>query len=96
MSQFSASWRVALRAGRRDALRSKGRSLLIAVMVGTPVLLTVMLTTLVATNDVDQREGLADSMGSAAAAATFLAGAVHQSPDGSIYNWDGTQAICTS
>jgi len=91
VSQFSASWRVALRAGRRDALRSRGRSLLIAVMVGTPVLLTVMLTTLVATNDVDQREGLADAMGTAQASATFLAGAVHQTPDGSTYNWDGKE-----
>jgi len=84
VSEFSASWRVALRAGRRDAFRSKGRSLLIAIMVGTPVLLTVMLTTLVATNDVDQREGLADSMGAAAASATFLGvGGVSQLPDGS-------------
>ncbi|KAA1397185.1 FtsX-like permease family protein [Aeromicrobium ginsengisoli] len=90
MSQFSASWRVALRAGRRDALRSKGRSLLIAVMVGTPVLLTVMLTTLVATNDVDQREGLPDAMGAAAASATFLGPiGVHQSPDGSSYGMTG-------
>lgn len=91
MSQFSASWRVALRAGRRDALRSKGRSLLIAVMVGTPVLLTVMLTTLVATNDIDEREGLADTMGAAPAVATYVAGAVHQSPDGSAYGWDGLE-----
>jgi putative ABC transport system permease protein len=51
-------------------------------MVGTPVLLTVMLTTLVATNNVDQREGLPDAMGTAAASATFRSVAMRQAPDG--------------
>lgn len=81
MSQFSASWRVALRAGRRDVLRSKGRSALIVTMVGTPVLLTVILTTLVASNSISMREGLPDELGHAQASAHYQGGRVVQSPD---------------
>ncbi|MFI5426777.1 hypothetical protein [Aeromicrobium sp. UC242_57] len=82
MSQFSASWRVALRAGRRDVLRSKGRSALIMTMVGAPVLLTVMLTSIVASNEISSAEGLRDQLGSAQAAATYVGGRVEQLPDG--------------
>lgn len=89
MSQFSASWRVALRAGRRDVLRSKGRSALVAVMVGTPVLLTVMLTSLIASNNIDAREGIADTMGSSQALVSYAGTNVVQSPDGDGYGSTG-------
>lgn len=82
MSRTLATWRLAVRVGRRDVLRSKGRSALIMTMVGTPVLLTVMLTTLVASNELSPQERIADDMGSAAAVATYLGGTVMQSPDG--------------
>lgn len=81
MSRTLATWRLAVRVGRRDVLRSKGRSALIMTMVGTPVLLTVMLTTLVASNELSPKERIADDMGSAAAFATYLGGTVVQSPD---------------
>ncbi len=38
MSGRIATWRVALRAARRDAVRARGRSLLVAALVGLPVL----------------------------------------------------------
>lgn len=82
MSRTLATWRLAVRVGRRDVLRSKGRSALIMTMVGTPVLLTVMLTTLVASNDLSPTERIVDDMGSADAVATYLGGTVMQSPDG--------------
>ncbi|WP_456695747.1 FtsX-like permease family protein [Aeromicrobium sp. P5_D10] len=82
MSQFSASWRVALRAGRRDVLRSKGRSALVMTMVGTPVLLTVMLTSIVASSEVSPAEGLRDDLGFAEASAAYFGGTVEQLPDG--------------
>ena len=48
------SWRVALRLARRDALRSKGRTLLVAAMVGIPVLLVGILSTVYHTNKVQR------------------------------------------
>ncbi|MET0820000.1 MAG: ABC transporter permease, partial [Aeromicrobium sp.] len=83
MSRTLATWRLAVRVGRRDVLRSRGRSALILTMIGTPVLLTVVLTTLVASNNLSAQERIADDMGSADAVATYLGGAVEQSPDGS-------------
>jgi putative ABC transport system permease protein len=37
MSRWSASWRVAARIARRDAVRSRGRTALVAAMIGLPV-----------------------------------------------------------
>lgn len=82
MSGLASSWSIALRIGRRDVLRSRGRSALIATMVGTPVLLTVMLTSIVASNDISEREGLPDEIGSAEAVATYVGGTIQQTPDG--------------
>ena len=43
-----AGWRVALRVARRDALRSRGRSALVIVMIGLPVLLSTAIAVLTA------------------------------------------------
>ncbi|MEU7856822.1 FtsX-like permease family protein [Nonomuraea sp. NPDC049141] len=59
MSAFAA----ALRISRRDALRFKGRTALIMVMIGLPVLLITGVLTGAATLDVDMREGLTAELG---------------------------------
>jgi putative ABC transport system permease protein len=61
MSAFAA----ALRISRRDALRFKGRTALIMVMIGLPVLLITGVLTAYATINVDMREGLTAELGSA-------------------------------
>ncbi|MCA2222932.1 ABC transporter permease [Nonomuraea aurantiaca] len=59
MSAFAA----ALRISRRDALRFKGRTALIMVMIGLPVLLITGVLTGYATLDVNEREGLTADLG---------------------------------
>lgn len=58
-----SAWRASLRIARRDALRSKARSLLVIVMVGLPVAATTGLVALLATIDVDTREALPSVLG---------------------------------
>jgi putative ABC transport system permease protein len=67
---WRGSWRIALRLARRDAGRSKARTTLVAAMVGVPVLLIVSLSTLLHTNNISPREGLATRMGQAQALIT--------------------------
>ncbi|MEU7740215.1 FtsX-like permease family protein [Nonomuraea sp. NPDC049158] len=61
MSAFAA----ALRISRRDALLFKGRTALIMVMIGLPVLLITGVLTGYATISVDMREGLTAELGGA-------------------------------
>ncbi|MER6947051.1 FtsX-like permease family protein [Nonomuraea sp. NPDC000554] len=56
---------VFLRISRRDALRFRGRSALIMVMIGLPVLVFSALLTGAATWDVSPREGLTSTLGTA-------------------------------
>jgi putative ABC transport system permease protein len=51
-------------------LRSKGRTTLVAVMVGVPVMLVVALATLYHTNDISPREALTSQLGQAQARIT--------------------------
>ena len=51
-------WRPALRIARREAVRARGRSVLVLVMIGLPVLAIVALDTLARTSDVSTVEGL--------------------------------------
>lgn len=81
MRRLLIAWTSALRMARRDVLRSRGRSVLVAVMVGTPVLLTVVLSTLVATASVSPKENVAGTMGGAQAIAHLQGGQVRQAPD---------------
>ncbi len=64
MSAWRASWRVALRQGRRDVARAKGRSLLVAVMVGTPVLLATVLLGVVGSSSLSEGDELTVQLGS--------------------------------
>ena len=61
------SWRLALRLGRRDALRHRGRSLLVLVMIALPVLAVTAADVLLQTQDVNSVEGLDRRIGAAAA-----------------------------
>ncbi|MGI8953926.1 MAG: FtsX-like permease family protein [Nocardioidaceae bacterium] len=92
MSRFVGGWRASLRMARRSVTRSKGRSALIAVMVGAPVLLSVTLATTVATGDVSVREDVPAQLGSAQAVATYVGGRVEQSPDAIYGPWGSTKA----
>jgi putative ABC transport system permease protein len=58
-----ASIRPALRIARRDLLRSKGRNALVMIMVGVPVLLVVVLSTVVATDAVSAVESIPARLG---------------------------------
>ncbi|MEW1952586.1 FtsX-like permease family protein [Terrabacter sp. NPDC080008] len=60
---WRGSWRVSLRMARRDVRRHRGRSLLIVVMVGLPVLLLTAATTLWFTDDLDAGERLPFQLG---------------------------------
>ena len=64
-------WRPALRIARREALRARGRSALVLVMIGLPVLGIVCLDTLARTQDVNAVEGLDRQLGSADALVTY-------------------------
>lgn len=88
MRQLSASWRVAVRAARRDLWKSKGRNALIAVMVGLPVMLTVVVVGTSASSSLTLQERLPDDLGRAQASATYVGGAVMQDPLAE--TWTGT------
>ncbi|WP_433350283.1 FtsX-like permease family protein [Microtetraspora malaysiensis] len=62
--------RAALRISRRDIWRAKGRSLLILVMIGLPVLAITAAFTYTSTSELDPRERLRWELGSAAALVT--------------------------
>lgn len=66
------SWAVALRIGRRDAWRHKGRTLLILAMVCLPVLLLSGAFTVWRTMEIDDADQIPATMGSAQAAVTAI------------------------
>jgi putative ABC transport system permease protein len=70
----ATSWRLALRLARRDALRNRGRSILVLVMIALPVLAVTAADVVLATQDVDQVEALDRQLGSAAALVQVPAG----------------------
>ncbi|WP_433218897.1 FtsX-like permease family protein [Microtetraspora malaysiensis] len=72
--------RAALRISRRDMWRAKGRSLLILVMIGLPVLAITAAFTYTSTSELDPRERLRWDLGAAAALVTDteLVGPVRQ------------------
>ncbi|WP_020142158.1 ABC transporter permease [Terracoccus sp. 273MFTsu3.1] len=63
LAQWRAGWRVSLRMARRDVRRHRGRSLLIVIMVGLPVLLLTAGSTLWFSEDVDAAERLPFQLG---------------------------------
>ena len=65
MSGWLARWRLALRIARRDARRHPGRTLLVVLMVGLPVLVITGGDTLFRSEDVDAAEELSVRLGEA-------------------------------
>jgi putative ABC transport system permease protein len=59
------SWRLALRLARRDALRHRGRSVLVLVMIALPVLAVTAADVIISTQSVSGVEGLDRRIGSA-------------------------------
>jgi putative ABC transport system permease protein len=62
-----ASWRLALRLARREALRARGRSILVLAMIALPVLAVTAADVVLQTQSVSSVEGLDRRLGSAAA-----------------------------
>ena len=60
-----AGWKPALRLARRDALRNKGRSVLVLVMIALPVLAVSAAEVVYQTSDVAGAESLDRRLGSA-------------------------------
>ncbi|WP_327089840.1 FtsX-like permease family protein [Nonomuraea sp. NBC_01738] len=87
MSAFLAAFRIS----RRDALRFKGRTALIMIMIGLPVMAITGVLTGRDTAEVSALEGLTARLGVADAQimTTNLVGPLHQSPDGDQYITSG-------
>ncbi|GAA2573530.1 ABC transporter permease, partial [Actinomadura fulvescens] len=73
MSGRGAGYGVALRIARRDALRSKGRTILVLCMIGLPVMAIVALSVLFKTGEWSARESLPYDLGRADARFTGVA-----------------------
>lgn len=62
-----ATWRLALRVAAREALRAKGRSVLVIAMIALPVLAVTAAAVLIRTQDVSGAESLDRRLGTASA-----------------------------
>ena len=91
MSRLLPAWRASLRLALRSITRAKGRSALVTLMVGAPVALAVILTTLNLTQDISPKENVPARIGSTQAIATYLGGKVDQDPSGLNYSGDGRE-----
>ena len=65
-----AGWRLALRLARREALRARGRSILVLVMIALPVLAVTAADIVLQTQDISGSESLDRRLGSAEAVET--------------------------
>ncbi|MCW2793899.1 MAG: transporter permease, partial [Nocardioides sp.] len=83
MNRWLTGWRLSLRLARRDALRARGRSILVLVMIALPVLAVTAADVVLQTQDVSSVESLDRRLGSASAAVTVEKGIdrVVQAPD---------------
>jgi len=68
------TWRPLLRLAWRNAVRSKGRSALVLVMIALPVLGVVAADVVMQTSDVNASEGLSRQLGAADARVSFQKG----------------------
>lgn len=84
-------WRPALRLAWRDALRARGRSILVLVMIALPVLAVTAAAVVQATSDVNGVDGIPRTMGAAEARIQPMGGTVLQAPDpdSGMYTSDG-------
>lgn len=74
-------WRPALRLAWRDALRARGRSILVLFMIALPVLAVTAAAVVQATSDINGVDAIPRTMGSAEARIQPLGGTVIQAPD---------------
>lgn len=82
MTRLLPAWRASLRLAVRSITRAKGRSALVGVMVGVPVMLTVVIATLAMTSNISPKEMIPSQMGSTQALASYVSsGKVDQQPD---------------
>ncbi len=90
-----SGWRLALRMARRDALRNRGRSLLVLIMIALPVLAVTTANVLLNTQDVSSAESVSRRLGGAEALIRIEnqgAGRVVQAPDPEKLNYtDGNE-----
>ncbi|MDQ1614248.1 MAG: putative transport system permease protein [Actinomycetota bacterium] len=85
---MTVGWRPALRIGRRDAWRAKGRSLLVVIMIALPVLGMTGIDILYRSAQLDPAERVARELGSTRAQLILTPSAhVTQSPDISASGW---------
>lgn len=83
-----AGWGPALRIARRDALRSRARSLLVLLMIALPVVAVTAAAVVLRTQEVSGLEGADRRMGAADARVwTEGRGAVVQAPDPETWAW---------
>ncbi|WP_243060563.1 ABC transporter permease [Nocardioides sp. SR21] len=68
-----SSWRLAIRLARRDALRARGRSILVLVMIALPVLAVTAADVVIQTQEVTGVEALDRRLGTADAQVTVPA-----------------------
>ncbi|WP_329085263.1 ABC transporter permease [Streptosporangium sp. NBC_01469] len=82
---------AALRISRRDARRARGRSALIMLMIGLPVLVVTVFLVLAATADINPREGLTADIGAADARirVTAIQGKLKQDMTGKMWTSPG-------
>ncbi len=69
-----AGWRLPLRLARRDAVRARGRSILVLVMIALPVLAVTAADVVIQTSQVNSVEGLDRRLGAATAQVVVPAG----------------------
>lgn len=81
--------RAAARIAWREIRRAKGRSALIVVMIGLPVLAFTAFLTLQATRHLDVRESPSSRLGAADALISAIGDVVEQTPDGGDWSSSG-------
>ncbi len=79
--RFPNRWRPALRIARRDALRARGRSTLVVVMIALPVLTMTAVDVLSRSAQLEPTEKVARTLGRADARVEPQGGRILQAPD---------------
>lgn len=95
LARWRANWRLGMIMAGRDARRYRGRSVLIMLMIGLPVLILVGGLTLLATADVSAREALPTTLGGTVAKVTDPRSpeVISQDPEAGNYgSQDGSRA----
>jgi putative ABC transport system permease protein len=89
------SWRAALRIARRDALRAKGRSLLVVAMIALPIVGVSALDVTVRSSQLTTEEKLERTLGTNDARFTQTGDgyAIHQEPTGGSLAFVGDQPV---